>query len=82
MTGNKSGLIFQFNAEIFFQNAHNRHRIGHQSRLGIGRKRQLVFRSFDHQFEQILREGVVDFLKYLLGSFKILCQFFSHADKL
>ena len=82
MSGDKAGFVFQFDSEIFFQYANDGHGIGHKGRLGIGGERQLVFRPFNHQFEQILRNSVVDFLKYVPCRLKIIGKFFPHADKL
>src|SRR5690606_24047718 len=82
VTGDEGNVAGHHKASLFLENAHHRHRHGHQSGLSVFGKRQRFLRAFPHDGGKLLPERVVNFLEHGPGWRERIGERFTHADVL
>ena len=82
MAGDHDGLLAQGEAAFLLQHAQNRQRVGHQRGLGVLGEDQFLAGAFEHEFGELLVQGVVDLLEHLAGGGEGGGEITSHADGL
>ncbi len=81
MSGHEGGSG-HIDAELGLQHPHHRQAHGHQRRLGVLGEGEVLGRPLAHQQEQLLGEGVVDFLEHFPRRAEGLRQVGAHAHGL
>ncbi len=82
VAGDDQRLLGQGEAAFFFQHTQNGERMGHERGLGVLGQGEFLARPLEHQFRELLAEGVIDFLEHLARGGEGGGEIAAHADGL